>query len=102
MRMCAHCKIRPSYRARGLCFKCYETPRVRVQYTRGGPHAHRGPGVHVTGNRLPTHPTDALPQTPEKIAVMCQRAMDGVSLFHPDDATWKDSPIAQIVGSLSA
>ncbi|GBD37546.1 hypothetical protein HRbin36_02681 [bacterium HR36] len=37
--------------------------------------------------RLPAEPTAALPGTPDKIAVMAQRAARGETLFHPQDAT---------------
>lgn len=37
--------------------------------------------------RLPAEPTSALPGTPDKIAVMRERAARGESLFHPQDAT---------------
>jgi len=36
---------------------------------------------------LPATPTTALPGTPDKIAVMAQRAARGETLFHPQDAT---------------
>jgi hypothetical protein len=37
--------------------------------------------------RLPQQPTAALPGTPDKVAVMAERAARGESLFHPQDAT---------------
>jgi len=37
--------------------------------------------------RLPQEPTTALPGTPDKVAVMAERAARGESLFHPHDAT---------------
>ena len=37
--------------------------------------------------RLPQQPTTALPGTPDKVAVMAERAARGESLFHPQDAT---------------
>jgi hypothetical protein len=36
--------------------------------------------------RLPAQPTDALPGSPEKVAVLEERARLGVSLWHPLDA----------------
>jgi hypothetical protein len=36
--------------------------------------------------RLPDQPTDALPGSPEKVAVLEERARLGVSLWHPLDA----------------
>ncbi len=40
--------------------------------------------------RLPEQPTTALPGTPDKVAVMAERAARGESLFHPQDATLDD------------
>jgi len=37
---------------------------------------------------LPDSPTDALPGTEAKEAVLAERARKGQLLFHPDDATW--------------
>jgi hypothetical protein len=37
--------------------------------------------------RLPSRPTRALPGTPAKITAMTERAAQGESLFHPEDAT---------------
>jgi hypothetical protein len=35
---------------------------------------------------LPPRPTDALPGTPEKVAILAERARLGVALWHPLDA----------------
>lgn len=34
----------------------------------------------------PAAPTPALPGTPARVAVLCERARQHVQLFHPDDA----------------
>jgi hypothetical protein len=47
--------------------------------------ARRGVGDFNGKSRLPPCPTDALPGTPEKVAVLMERARLGVSLWHPDD-----------------
>ncbi len=47
-----------------------------------------------TGNRtlpLPIEPTDAMPGTPEKLAVMAIRAEAGYQVFHPLDARDDDA-----------
>jgi hypothetical protein len=49
--------------------------------------ARRGVGNHNRGRSLPPAPTSALPGTPEKVAILCQRARDGFSLWHPADPT---------------
>ena len=41
-------------------------------------------GYH--NSALPASPTSALPGTPEKVAVLEERAQQGQALFHPDDA----------------
>lgn len=39
------------------------------------------------GDRLAPEPTDARPGTPEKVAVLAERAARGLCLWHPLDAT---------------
>lgn len=51
--------------------------------------AKRSPVPDNAPGRLPARPTDALPGTPEKLAVMHERAKRGETLFHPDDAQWE-------------
>jgi RNA polymerase subunit RPABC4/transcription elongation factor Spt4 len=41
--------------------------------------------VKLQIGRLPPYPTNAIPGTPEKIAVIRQRETDGYALHHPDD-----------------
>ena len=41
-----------------------------------------------TGYKQPEVPTDAVPGTPEKIAVLQARVEAGEYLFHPDDRRW--------------
>jgi hypothetical protein len=48
--------------------------------------ARRGVRDFYGRGRLPPFPTDALPGTPEKIAVLAWRASEGLALWHPDDA----------------
>jgi hypothetical protein len=45
-----------------------------------------GSGIGAKG-RLPDRPTTAWPGSPEKVAVLEERARLGLALFHPDDAT---------------
>jgi hypothetical protein len=44
-------------------------------------------GLSPRARPLPSSPTAALPGSPEKIAVLEQRALLGQQLFHPDDVT---------------
>jgi hypothetical protein len=43
-------------------------------------------GDFVGKSRLPPKPTNALPGSPEKVAILEERARLGVSLWHPLDA----------------
>lgn len=83
-RECRHCGSAPVSRPRGLCWACYYASGVRDRYP---PLA--GPQGVPDGNgprQPPAWPTDARPGTPAKLAVLCQRASRGWSLWHPGDA----------------
>jgi hypothetical protein len=87
--LCRHCgpaTRRVANRPLGLCCRCYYTPGVREQYPSTSPHARRGHGAGVTGERpLPPEPTDAAPGTSAKVAALEQRARLRQQLWHPDD-----------------
>ena len=88
---CQHCNQSEARRPRQLCWSCYKLPSVRTRYASTSKFAYRGLG-NCTGNRpLPPFPTQALPGTAEKVAVLAERAYMRVSLFHPDDVT-EDNP----------
>jgi len=70
-----------------LCWSCYYKPGVREQYPPVSKYGHRGEGNFYRDAPLPAFPTDALPGTPEKIAVLAERVHLKQSLWHPDDAT---------------
>jgi hypothetical protein len=61
-------------------------PGVREMYPSTSVHAYRGFDDFYGRITLPPFPTAALPGTPEKIAILTQRASLGQELFHPDDA----------------
>jgi hypothetical protein len=84
--ICRHCHQAKVGRPRGLCWCCYYAPGVRERYPSTSKFARRGI-ADLTGERRQPIPTEALPGTPEKVAVMCARAARGQSLFHDDDAT---------------
>src|SRR5206468_11603703 len=85
--LCRHCNRVPSNRPRGLCWACYYTPGVRELYPSTSKFARRGVG-NFCGRALPTAvPTAALPGTPEKVAVLEERARTRQDLWHSRDAT---------------
>jgi hypothetical protein len=82
-RTCLHCGRTAGGRRRGLCVTCYRLPAVRGAYP-----ALRGTGAPATpaaGGGPAPRPTDALPGTEDKVAVLELRAEAGVSLWHARD-----------------
>lgn len=88
MMFCRHCEKGRATRPRGLCWTCYRALTVRHRYLSTSKFARRGAGLDVQRVQLPPFPTDALPGTPEKIAILEQRAQMRQELFHQDDATF--------------
>src|SRR5262245_43922732 len=72
---CRHCECKPATKARGLCGNCYNTPAVLALY----PVAvdPDGPVPDRYGPRPLPVPTDALPGSAEKKAVLAARAEAG-------------------------
>lgn len=85
--MCRHCGLCKASRPRGLCWTCYYSAGVREQYESLSKFGRRGPGNTYGRAPLPPFPTTALPGSPEKIAILEQRAAAHQELFHPLDAT---------------
>ncbi|NBO90964.1 MAG: hypothetical protein EBV06_01400 [Planctomycetia bacterium] len=85
--MCRHCQKVKSNRPRGLCWSCYYTPGVRAKFPSTSKFARRGVSDFTGQSRQVLQPTDALPGTPEKLAILEERARLGLSLWHPLDAT---------------
>jgi len=87
--VCRHCSKCKVNRPRGLCWSCYYTPGVKELYPSTSKYARRGVG-NFTGNApLPESPTTAPPGSPEKLAVLEQRAKLKQALFHPADARFE-------------
>ena len=84
---CRHCLRAPVSRPRGLCWGCYYTPGVRERYPSTSKFGRRGVGNFNGNAPLPAFPTQALPGTPEKVAVLEERARLKQCLWHPDDVT---------------
>jgi hypothetical protein len=93
--LCRHCQKVKSNRPRGLCWSCYYTPGVRDLYPSTSKFARRGVQDFNGKTRLPAEPTNALPGTPEKVAVLEMRARLGVSLWHPLDARL-ETPLSSV------
>jgi hypothetical protein len=84
--LCRHCQKTRSNRPRGLCWTCYYTPGVRDLYPSTSKFARRGVSDFNGRVKLPAQPTTALPGSPEKVAVLEERARLGLALWHPGDA----------------
>lgn len=85
--LCRHCQKVRSNRPRGLCWSCYYKPGVRDQYPSTSKYARRGVSDFNGRTALAAEPTEALPGSEDKVAVLMERARLGLSLWHPDDAT---------------
>ena len=83
--LCRHCHKAPITRPRRLCWVCYYEPRIRERYPSTSKFGRRGVGNFCGNAPLPAFPTEALPGTDEKIAVLAERARLKQSLWHPDD-----------------
>lgn len=88
---CRHCGHPKVTRPRGLCWTCYHQPGIRAEYASESKYARRGVRDQSGAKKTP-EPTDALPGTAEKVAVLRQRAARGEQLWHPLDRT--NGPLA--------
>jgi hypothetical protein len=84
--LCRHCQRVQSNRPRGLCWSCYYKPGVRDLYPSTSKFARRGVGDFNGESSVAAEPTEALPGSPEKVAVLEERARLGLALWHPLDA----------------
>lgn len=86
---CVHCRSNLVQRPRGLCVRCYSDLDIRLATPCKLPYGNRGLRLDNDGptpTDLPT-PTTAIPGTPEKIAILRERAASRKLLFHPEDLT---------------
>jgi hypothetical protein len=90
--ICRHCTKSKVNRPRGLCWSCYYTPGVKELYPSTSKYARRGVGNFTGSAPLPAAPTTAAPGTPEKLAVLEQRAKMKQAIFHPADARYEGDP----------
>src|SRR6476661_8376311 len=89
---CRHCSKSKVNRPRGLCWSCYYTPGVKELYPSTSKYARRGVGNFTGTAPLPPVPTTAVPGSPEKLAVLEQRARAHLALWHPADARYEGDP----------
>jgi len=90
--LCRHCHKCKVNRPRGLCWSCYYTPGVKEQYPSTSKYARRGVGNFNGNAPLPPVPTTAPPGSPEKLAVLEERARRKQALSHPADARYPGDP----------
>lgn len=84
--ICRHCHRGKVNRPRGLCWSCYYRPGVRELYPVTSKFCRQGIGNFFRLAPLPVRPTAALPGSPEKVAVLEERARQHRCLWHPEDA----------------
>lgn len=86
MKLCRHCQKHKVNRPRGLCWSCYYLPGIRDRFPSESKYGQRPIDDFCGRAKLPPAPTGALPGSPEKIAILSQRAQARQSLWHPLDA----------------
>lgn len=90
--ICKHCGQSKVNRPRGLCWSCYYRPGVKELYPSTSKFARRGI-ANFNGEAVkPALPTTAAPGTPEKMAVLEERARNKQALWHPLDAQFEGDP----------
>lgn len=102
--ICRHCSKSKVNRPRGLCWGCYYTPGVKDLYPSTSKYARRGVGNFNGNAPLPPEPTTAPPGSPEKEAVLAERARLKQALWHPLDAQYEGDPqpLAELLKARSA
>ena len=100
--MCKHCGQSKVNRPRGLCWSCYYTPGVKEMYPSTSKYARRGVGNFNGNAPIAPTPTTHPPGTPEKMAVLEERAKNKQALWHPLDAQYEGDPRPQFALSADA
>ena len=96
--ICRHCQKVKSNRPRGLCWSCYYRPGVRDQYPSTSKYARRGVSDFNGKTAQSAQPTNALPGSEEKVAVLAERARLGLSLWHPLDGRLSGAVVMAAAG----
>ena len=85
---CQNCGIRRANRPRQMCYTCYyRTPEARDNCPSTSKFAPRScpDRDYVSGRALPPAPTEEVPGTEAKLAVLAERFSLRASLWHPGD-----------------
>src|SRR2546425_1080010 len=82
---CQHCKRNCGLTDRGLCPTCYDKPRIRARYPLVRAHHYARDADFNGATQLPESPTDALPGSETKIAVLTERTAQERTLGHPEN-----------------
>ena len=83
---CLLCGQTKPHKSRNLCLACYQKPESEPLKIETRHRVERETLFVIAPTGLPDHPTEYLPGSEEKMAVMNQRYLDGREIHHPDDA----------------
>ncbi len=94
--LCRHCGRKAAGRPRRLCWTCYRSLGIRSRYPTVSKFGRRGVLDFYGSGKPPAVPTRALPGSPEKVAVLEQRASRRETLWHPEDASFDVDSLAPL------
>ena len=97
---CLLCGQTKPHKSRNLCLACYQKPESDPLKIETRHRVERDTQSIFTPTGLPDHPTEFLPGSNEKMAVMAQRLIDGRAIHHPDDASLTPDCFFKADGSL--
>lgn len=83
---CLLCGQTKPHKSRNLCLACYQKPESEPLKIETRHRVERNTNAFLEPIGLPDHPTEFLPGSEEKMAVMAQRLEDLREIHHPDDA----------------
>ena len=83
---CLLCGQTKPHKSRNLCLACYQKPESDPLKIETRHRVERNTNAFMEPLGLPDHPTEFLPGSEEKMAVMAQRLEDLREIHHPDDA----------------
>lgn len=72
---------------------CAQQPGLRLLYPSTSKYARRAPVADFMGRAPLPDPTTAAPGSPEKIAILQERARSRVALHHPRDVMLEPYPV---------